>query len=313
MPKVFISYARDGGAGEVLAAEVQTQLQQQNFEVFRDVIGLKPGDVWYHKLESELESSDFVVLVVSEKVRTSKWVHNEVFMAEEIGLPVVPVLAERIRLPLWLRHLQTLDFCGERDWAQLFEVLGVPLEHLDSKREFLEKNPEKTIKKTDGGITYRQPPLTFDDIEARTIQAFISYSRKDADYLDEFFAHMSPLVRSNNLTAWYDKAIDLGSPWEPEIFERLEQSSLMICLVSHNFIASDFCYEKEFLQALSDHKSGKKIIVPILLRSCYWDELPLAKLQGAPEKWITSYPNRDEAWTDVVRRIAALVKKVKKL
>ena len=125
MPKVFISYARDGGSGEKLAAEVQAQLQQQNMEVFRDVIGLKPGDVWYHKLEFELETSDFVVLVVSEKVRTSKWVHNEVSMAEEIGLPVIPVLAEKIRSPLWLRHLQQLNFCGEREWGQLFEVLGV--------------------------------------------------------------------------------------------------------------------------------------------------------------------------------------------
>ena len=127
MPKVFISYARDGGAGEVLAAEVQTQLQQQNFEVFRDVIGLKPGDVWYHKLEFELESSDFVVLVVSEKVRTSKWVHNEISMAEEVGIPVIPVLAEKIRSPLWLRHLQQLDFCGDREWGRLFEVLGAKI------------------------------------------------------------------------------------------------------------------------------------------------------------------------------------------
>lgn len=53
--------------------------------VFRDVIGLKPGDVWYRTLEFELESSDVMVLVVSEKVRTSKWVHNEVSMAEEIA------------------------------------------------------------------------------------------------------------------------------------------------------------------------------------------------------------------------------------
>ncbi|MEZ5448176.1 MAG: hypothetical protein R3E89_03885 [Thiolinea sp.] len=29
----------------------QQQLLAAGFEVFRDVIGLKPGDVWYHKLE----------------------------------------------------------------------------------------------------------------------------------------------------------------------------------------------------------------------------------------------------------------------
>ncbi|MEZ5478712.1 MAG: SUMF1/EgtB/PvdO family nonheme iron enzyme [Thiolinea sp.] len=126
MTKVFISYARDGSHGERLAAEAQQQLLAAGFEVFRDVIGLKPGDVWYHKLEFELESSDVMVLVVSEKVRTSKWVHNEVSMAEEIGIPVIPVLAERIqRQPLWLRHLQLLDFCEQQAWAVLLDVLGV--------------------------------------------------------------------------------------------------------------------------------------------------------------------------------------------
>ncbi|UJS26033.1 DUF1566 domain-containing protein [Thiothrix winogradskyi] len=124
MPKAFISYARDGGYGENLATEIQQQLQAAGFVVFRDVIGLKPGDVWYHKLEFELETSDVMVLVVSEKVRTSKWVHNEVSMAEEIGIPVIPVLAEKVRYPLWLRHLQVLDFCGVVDWSLLLGAIG---------------------------------------------------------------------------------------------------------------------------------------------------------------------------------------------
>jgi len=124
MPKAFISYARDGSYGENLATEIQQQLQAAGFAVFRDVIGLKPGDVWYHKLEFELESSDVMVLVVSEKVRTSKWVHNEVSMAEEIGIPVIPVLAEKVRHPLWLRHLQVLDFCVVVDWGLLLGAIG---------------------------------------------------------------------------------------------------------------------------------------------------------------------------------------------
>jgi Uncharacterized conserved protein len=51
-------------------------------------------------------------------------VHNEVSMAEDIGIPVIPVLAEKVRHPLWLRHLQVLDFCGARDWSLLLGALG---------------------------------------------------------------------------------------------------------------------------------------------------------------------------------------------
>lgn len=104
MSKVFISYARDGGFGENLAAQTQPQLQSAGHTVFRDVTDLSPGDRWDIKLEFELETSDIVVLIVSERVRKSEWVHNEISMAKEIGLPIIPVLSEKIRMPLWLRH-----------------------------------------------------------------------------------------------------------------------------------------------------------------------------------------------------------------
>ena len=123
MPKVFISYGRDESHGQNLATETQKQLQAAGFEVFRDVIGLKPGDIWYSKLEFELESSDLVVLIVSEKIRTSEWVHNEISIAKEIGLPIIPVIAESVRIPLWLRHLQTLDFSAQADWQQLINSI----------------------------------------------------------------------------------------------------------------------------------------------------------------------------------------------
>lgn len=121
--KIFISYTRDKSHGQHLATDAHTRLQSAGFEVFRDVVGLKPGDVWYHKLELELETSDMVLVIVSEKVRTSKWVANEVTMAEEIGLPVIPVFAEKIRPPLWLRHLQALDFYDEPAWEMLIEAI----------------------------------------------------------------------------------------------------------------------------------------------------------------------------------------------
>ena len=124
MPKVFISYARDASFGEELAALTQPQLQAAGYEVFRDVTGLSPGDRWDTKLEFELETSDIVVLIVSEKVRQSKWVHNEVSMAMEIGLPVIPVLSEQIRIPLWLRHLQALDFSESVVWEKLLRAVA---------------------------------------------------------------------------------------------------------------------------------------------------------------------------------------------
>lgn len=124
MPKAFISYARDGSHGERLAAEIQQQLIVAGFAVFRDVTGLQAGESFPHRLEFELESSDVMVLVVSAKVRTSTWVYSEFSMAQEIGIPVVPVLVEKIRYPLWVRNLQILDFCEAANWQQLLDAIG---------------------------------------------------------------------------------------------------------------------------------------------------------------------------------------------
>jgi len=123
MPKIFISYGRDESHGQSLATEAQQQLQAAGFEVFRDVIGLKPGDVWYSKLEFELDTSDLVLLIVSEKIRASEWVHNEISMAQELGLPIIPVIAELVRMPLWLRHLQILDFSEQKSWPELLSAV----------------------------------------------------------------------------------------------------------------------------------------------------------------------------------------------
>lgn len=190
MPKAFISYARDGSHGENLAIEIQQQLQAAGFAVFRDVTGLKPGDPWFHKLEFELETSDVMVLVLSEKVRKSKWVHNEFSMAEEIGIPVIPVLAETIRQPLWVRHLQILDFCGARDWQILLEVLRaktggeipsvssfskestLQTEHDVTKSAFLSVPPllEENIPRVDGVTTKSVIPVIPPLLKKSTLQ-----------------------------------------------------------------------------------------------------------------------------------------------
>lgn len=127
MPKIFISYARDISLGEVLACNIQTQLEDADFNVFRDVTGLKGGDKWLQKLEQELRASELVVLVLSKKVLSSKWVNREIILAEKLNIPVIPIFAELIDLPLSLVDLQPLDFSEQNNWQQLFEAIECQL------------------------------------------------------------------------------------------------------------------------------------------------------------------------------------------
>ncbi|QQZ30095.1 toll/interleukin-1 receptor domain-containing protein [Thiothrix subterranea] len=130
MQQIFISYAQDESHGQRLAKEVQQQLHEQGFRVFRDETGVIAGMQWVKEIESQLKASQLVVLVVSSKVQHSEWVFAEFQMARNMGIPVVPVLAEVLPdMPLWLIPLRHLNFSSQPDWQRLMHTIGtyIPL------------------------------------------------------------------------------------------------------------------------------------------------------------------------------------------
>ena len=144
------------------------------------------------------------------------------------------------------------------------------------------------------------------------VKAFISYSRKDYLHLRALQAALSPLVRLDNLRLWYDRDIEAGDIWEDTIMTQLKDADIVLCLVSHDFIQSEFCYKREFLAALEAHRRLEKTIVPVRLRSCAYEKLPLAAIQGIPDSWITSSTNQDEAWTEVAKELNSAIEQARK-
>jgi internalin A len=138
-----------------------------------------------------------------------------------------------------------------------------------------------------------------DETEQIPVRAFVSYSHKDLEYLKELRTALAPLIRLQKLQIWDDRDIEAGGDWEKVIFQQLEASDIVLCLVSADFVASDFCYKREFGAALEAHHRGEKTIVPVMLRKTDWQDLPLAAIQGVPGEWISSAKNKDEAWTKV--------------
>ena len=62
-------------------------------------------------------------------------------------------------------------------------------------------------------------------------------------------------------------------------------------------------------RALERHEEGDARVVPIILRACVWQNGPLGELQALPTDGepVTSWPNKDEAFANVVRGIRDLV------
>jgi internalin A len=156
-----------------------------------------------------------------------------------------------------------------------------------------------------------EEPSMRDEAEQLPVKAFVSYAHADLEHLKALRTALSPLVRLQKLQIWDDRDINAGDEWEKVLFQQLDEADIVLCLVSADFVASDFCYKKEFETALEAHKKGEKTIVPILLRKTDWSDLPLAAIQGVPTEWITSAANRDEAWTKVSEALRPALDKAK--
>ena len=151
----------------------------------------------------------------------------------------------------------------------------------------------------------REDPL---EVISKAKAVFFSYSHKDEGLRDELEVHLKLLQRHGVISAWHDRKILPGNEWDLEIDVRLERARIILLLISADFIASDYCWEKEMKRALERHASGEAIVVPILLRACDWKGAPFGKLQGLPQgmKPVTAWPDRDVAWTDVAAGIRAI-------
>jgi len=140
---------------------------------------------------------------------------------------------------------------------------------------------------------------------------FISYSSIDCKYRDELQISLSILRRQNLISVWYDRIIEAGSQWERVLDTNLESSDIIVLLVSADFIASDYCWNKEMSRALQLHTKGLSILIPIYIRECDTTDAPFSKLQFVPDPKvpISKWLDRDEAWTSVTKAIRRVITK----
>lgn len=111
------------------------------------------------------------------------------------------------------------------------------------------------------------------------------------------------MLRRNKLVSiWHDRKILPSNDWANEIDSNLNEADIILFLVSPEFLASDYCYDKEAKRAIERHNDGEAIVVPIILRPCEWHDSNFASIQALPKdaKAITLWENIDLAWNDTI-------------
>ena len=156
------------------------------------------------------------------------------------------------------------------------------------------------------------------DAAAAPVTLFYSYAHEDEALRDELQGHLMLLQRRGLLAPWHDRRIVPGADWSAGIDTHLRNAELVLLLVSKDFIASDYIMGTELAVAMQRQVAHAAVIVPIIVRAVDLDpddaqDLPFLKLQSLPTdlRPVTSWPNRDEAWTNVAKGLRASVKGIR--
>jgi len=73
-----------------------------------------------------------------------------------------------------------------------------------------------------------------------------------------------------DIVVWDDRKIDVGDTWYPEITNAMEQASVAVCLISADFLTSDFCQKEEVPFLLKKREQEGMLLIPVLIRPCLW-------------------------------------------
>ncbi len=117
----------------------------------------------------------------------------------------------------------------------------------------------------------------------RNIRVFFSYSHKNKAWKDRVVTHLTPFVHRGDIVLWDDRKIGTGDDWYPAIKKQIDQADVAICLISPEYLASDFV-NKEEIPALNRRRQEEgMLLIPVLIEPCAWQQVTwLSQIQIFP-------------------------------
>jgi hypothetical protein len=141
------------------------------------------------------------------------------------------------------------------------------------------------------------------------LKVFLSYSHEDEKMKTELDKALIILKRNEKIDLWQDRELLGGQEWDKEIKDELAAADIILLLISVDFNNSKYIWEKELAVAMQRHERGEARVIPIILRSCEWQDMPYAKLQALPAGAmpVTHFERADDAYTNIAKGIRSVV------
>jgi tetratricopeptide (TPR) repeat protein len=137
---------------------------------------------------------------------------------------------------------------------------------------------------------------------------FVSYSHLDRVWKDLLLPQLNVLKKLALVDVWVDERIDAGASWYPEIQGALARSAAAVCLISANYLSSDFVLKEEVPYFLAQREQRGLLLLPVLVSECPWRLFEWIKAtQMVPEgaRPLDSLPDADR--NTVLSHLAELI------
>lgn len=209
----------------------------------------------------------------------------------------IPVIAEDSKDP------ESLGFALET----LAAMIALKLAHTET----LTTNRERLVADAKRGPAHARitPTDRLWSSENSGIKVFVSYSAQDQEFAEELEKHLVLLQRQGLIRTWQSRIVDRSYDWANTIDINLEESQLILPLVSTDYLASDYTSGVEMRRAMALHSSGQARLLPILVRPVDLKRGPFAEMQVLPRgnHPISTWSDQDAAWINITRGIRKAV------
>jgi hypothetical protein len=135
-------------------------------------------------------------------------------------------------------------------------------------------------------------------------KVFLSYSHDQLAAANRLKTALAVQIRTKKLAFWYDQNIQPGARWQQEIEDKIREADMIILLLSPEFWASDFIWDKELPLVEERYNQGARVLC-VMLTDNDFAETPWSALQAVPQldgrlTPIGRWPDVPLAWQTVV-------------
>ncbi|MGZ9164493.1 MAG: TIR domain-containing protein [Anaerolineales bacterium] len=109
MPRIFISYSRKDIA---FVRELAGDLEKAGYDVWWDLTDLRGGDDWPRVIPAAIESSQYVIVVLSPNSVISDWVEKEYTQALGLRKKIIPIMLKPGSVPFALNTINYVSFAS---------------------------------------------------------------------------------------------------------------------------------------------------------------------------------------------------------